>query len=74
MYILSILLKSCLIALSPSEVGLLLSTVFILTSFQSGILLSTETENHMSSVQRVIEYGQLPSEASLESAKGTSHF
>jgi len=63
-------LKNSFSALSSSEAGLFLSTVFYFTSFAFGIFQSTETENLMSSVQRVIEYGQLPSEAPLESASG----
>ena len=39
--------------------------------FQWAIRQSAETENNMTSVERVMEYGQLPSEAALESTKGT---
>ena len=38
--------------------------------FQWAIRQSAETENNMTSVERVMEYGQLPSEAALESTKG----
>lgn len=42
----------------------------LITIFQWGIYLSAEVENQMTSVERVIEYGQLESEADLESTEG----
>ena len=38
--------------------------------FQWAVRQSAETDNQMTSVERVMEYGQLPSEASLESIPG----
>ncbi len=56
-----------LIGLSNSEAGLIISFAINLGSkFSFGIRQSAEMENQMTSVDRVIEYSQLPSEASLE--------
>ena len=41
---------------------------------QWGIYQSAEAENQMTSVERVIEYSQLDSEADLESNKGKMQF
>ena len=59
-------------ALSGSAAGLAISCAIELTStFQFGARQSAEAETQMTSVERVIEYSQLPSEAPLESTKGT---
>lgn len=58
-------------AMSGSEAGLAISSAMALTGmFQWGVRQSAEVENQMTSVERVIEYSKLPSEASLDSAEG----
>ncbi len=60
-----------LIALSGSEAGLVLSSIiFMATIFYYGVQKLAELENMMISTERVIEYGNLPAEAALESSKG----
>jgi len=50
---------------------LAISSAMALTGmFQWGVRQSAEVENQMTSVERVIEYSKLPSEAALESTKG----
>ena len=54
-----------------SEAGLVItSSIALLGQFQWGIRQSAEVENQMTSVERVVEYGKLSSEAPLESSKG----
>lgn len=51
-------------------VGLgILSTLGLMGNSQWGMRQSAELENHMTSVERVIEYIKLPSEPPLESDK-----
>ena len=58
-------------AINGSEAGLVISSAMSLTGyFQWAIRQSAESENQMTSVERVIEYSKLPSEAPLESEKG----
>lgn len=52
---------------NSSEVGLAITSAMALAGmFQWGVRLSAEAENQMTSVERIIEYGKLPSEAPLE--------
>lgn len=55
------------IGLNGSEAGLIIATAMSLYEFQYAVRQSAEMANEMTSVDRVIEYGQLPSEAPLES-------
>ena len=68
---------SCLITcttfegITSSEAGLVISSAMSLTGvFQWAVRQSAETDNQMTSVERVMEYGQLTSEANLESTPG----
>ena len=71
----SILCFAILIGLNSSEAGLAMSSTLMMAySFQWGIRQSTEVENHMTSVERVIEYSNLESEAALESPPGNNKF
>ena len=57
--------------MTSSEAGLVItSSMALLVQLQWGVRQSAEVENQMTSVERVIEYGKLPSEAPLESSKG----
>lgn len=54
--------------MQSGTVGLaILSSINLTGMCQLGILKSAELENQMTSVERVIEYAELPSEPSLES-------
>lgn len=53
--------------LNSSEAGLIISSAMSIYEFQYAVRQSAEMVNQMTSVDRVIEYGQLPSEAPLES-------
>ena len=56
---------------SASEAGLVIySAIMLIDVLQWGIYQSAEAENQMTSVERVIEYSQLDSEADLESNQG----
>ena len=57
--------------INSSEVGLVISSTIVLAfSFQWSIRQSAEVENQMTSVERVIEYTKIESEAALESSPG----
>ncbi len=58
--------------LSSGEAGLIISAAMSMIELEYGIRQSAEMMNQMTSVDRVIEYGRLPSEAPLESSKGNS--
>lgn len=52
------------------DVGVVLSNCIILTGMvQWGMRQSAEMENHMTSVERVLEYGALTSEADLDTSE-----
>ncbi|XP_046447926.1 ATP-binding cassette sub-family C member 4-like [Daphnia pulex] len=58
-------------SMTGSEAGLAISSAMALTGmFQWGVRQSAEVENQMTSVERVIEYSKLPSEAALDSITG----
>lgn len=60
-----------ILALSSSEAGLIISMLISMaTIFQFTIRQTAEVENHMTSVERVIEYGNISPEAPLESDIG----
>ena len=56
---------------SASGAGLAIySAIFFINTFQWGLYQSAQAENQMTSVERVIEYSQLKTEADLESNQG----
>ncbi|XP_057378654.1 ATP-binding cassette sub-family C member 4-like [Daphnia carinata] len=58
-------------SITGSEAGLAISSAMALTGmFQWGVKQSAEVENQMTSVERIIDYSRLPSEAPLDSAPG----
>ncbi|XP_035030028.2 ATP-binding cassette sub-family C member 4 isoform X1 [Hippoglossus stenolepis] len=60
--------------LEPGAVGLILSYAVTLTGmFQWGVRQSAEIENMMTSVERVVEYAELESEAPWETDKQLPH-
>lgn len=52
--------------LNSSEAGLIISAAMSIYEFQYAVRQSAEMANQMTSVDRIIEYGELPSEAPLE--------
>lgn len=63
-----------LIALTGSEAGLAITSAMAFTeTLQFGVRQLAEVENLMTSVERVVEYSKLPSEAALESSQGWYH-
>ena len=60
--------------ISASGTGLVIySAILLVVKFQWGIYRSAEAENQMTSVERVIEYSQLESEAPLKSNEGNTN-
>ena len=60
--------------LNGSETGLVLTSImFMAATFYHGIQRFAEVENYMTSTERVIEYGNLPSEADLKSSEGIGY-
>ena len=59
--------------MTSSEAGLIITAALSLRLFQYGIRQSAEMANQMTSVDRIIEYGQLITEDSLESNKGCTN-
>lgn len=54
--------------MASGQVGLaILSTINLIEYCQSGMRQSAELENQMTSVERLIEYGEIPAEPPLES-------
>jgi len=58
-----------MLGISDIEAGLIISLAMSLGYFQFGIRQAAETENQMTSVDRIIQYGQLSSEHVLETSK-----
>ena len=57
------------------DVGVaILSCIFLINDLQFGMRQSAEAENLMTSVERVMEYGELDSEAKLSSPEETKPF
>lgn len=55
-------------AAASGQIGLaILNSLYLIDYAQSGMRQSAELENQMTSVERIIEYANLPSEPSLES-------
>lgn len=57
-------------AINGSEAGFVLSALFMATLVHFLALQSVETGNSLTSVERIMEYGQLQPEASLKSTEG----
>ncbi len=57
--------------LNGSEAGLVLTSImYMAANFNNAVQRFADVENFMTSTERVIEYGNLPSEAALESSEG----
>jgi len=58
-----------MVYLGNIEAGLMISLAMSLERFQFGMRQAAELENQMTSVDRIVQYGQLPSEHVLEASK-----
>lgn len=63
-----LLFQSLAMQMESGKVGLaILSSINLIGTCQWGMRQSAELENQMTSVERIVEYAEVPSEAALES-------
>lgn len=71
-----VIIQFCFIylGLNGSEAGLVISSaISLIGELQWGIRQSTEAENQMTSVERIVEYSKLQPEAPLESETSSNN-